>query len=164
MGKREDYIVEFEQIAAKNNGLLRAEDVVEFARDARTALHHCFEWDDNKAAEAFRRQQARQLIRVVVAVTPANERKYRAYVSLKPDRYGYPGGGYRAFVTTMTDGDMRKQLLADAYEEMQAFLVKYEDLKELSEIFEAMQRVVKKAPRKAKGSRVAKYRQPQPTA
>jgi hypothetical protein len=167
VAKKEQYLAEFEAIAAQNGGLLRCEDVVEFARDARTALHSVFEWDDGKAATAFRLQQARGLIRVVVAVTPADDqKKIRAFVSLKPDRYGLQGGGYRAFVTTMADGDMRKQLLADAYEEMQCFLVKFESLKELSEIFEAMSRVVKTRPaRKAKGAPATKYkRHPQPTA
>lgn len=165
MAKREQYLAEFEAIAAQNGGLLRAEDVVDFAQDARAALHGIFEWDDSVAAKAYRLQQARGLIRVMVAVTPADDqKKFRAFVSLKPDRYGLQGGGYRAFVTTMADGDMRKQLLADAHEEMQCFLVKFESLKELSEIFEAMQRVVKKPARKAAGKRQAKYRHPQPTA
>ena len=166
MAKKEQYLAEFEEIAAQNGGLLRAEDVVQYAQDARTALHHCFTWDNDKAALQWRLQQARSLIRVVVAITPADDqKKFRAFVSLKPDRYGFPGGGYRAFGTTMTDGDMRKQLLADAFEEMQAFLVKYEDLKELSEIFAAMSKVVKKPARKAKSApRAAKYRRPQSTA
>jgi len=161
MGKREHYLRELEQIAAANNGLLRAEDVVGFARDARTALHGCFEWDDKKAAHQARLQTARSIIRVAVSVTPADDQKqFRAFVSLKPDRYMLPGGGYRTFVTTMTEGDLRKQLLADAYEEMESFMRKYESLKELGEVFEAMERAVK-APRKAKGVRTRKYRRSQ---
>ena len=168
MGKREDYLREFNEIAAQNGGLLRAEDVVVFARDTRTALHHCFEWDDSAAAEAYRRQQARGLIRVMVATTPADERKkVRALVSLKPDRYTLAGGGYRTFVSVMTDGDMRKQLLVDALEEFEAVQAKYADLQELAEIFEAIERTAKpvKAVRKAGATRTGKYgkRQPQPS-
>jgi hypothetical protein len=38
------------------------EKLVEFAKDKTVELHKCFEWDNNKAAHEFRKQQARNLI------------------------------------------------------------------------------------------------------
>jgi hypothetical protein len=161
MKKREQYLAELQQIAAANNGLLRPEDVVDFAKDPRTALHGCFTWDDAAAAHQHRLQQARALIRVTVTVLPHDgETKFRAFVSLKPDRYTLPGGGYRVFVDTMTDGDLQKQLLLDAMEEMQTFMTKYETLKELADVFDAMNRIVNPRRTKTK-TRTRKY---QPTA
>lgn len=46
-------------------GRLTAETVVEVARDPGHPLHDRFEWDDAIAGEAFRREQARLLIRSV---------------------------------------------------------------------------------------------------
>lgn len=46
-------------------GALRAEDVVEEARSAKSPLHDWFEWDDSVAAEQYRLQQARQLVREI---------------------------------------------------------------------------------------------------
>lgn len=49
----------------ERDGRLTANDVVEAARDPRSPLHEHFEWDDDAAAEAWRIEQARRLIRTV---------------------------------------------------------------------------------------------------
>ena len=166
MAKKEDYLGELREIAAQNDGMLRPEDVVDFAKNPTTALHGCFTWDDTEAARAWRLQQARQVVRVMVAVLPGGDPlKYRAYVSLKEDRYN--NLGYRAMVDVMSDGRLREIMLVEAMAEMQVFMAKYENLNELAAIFAAMAAVVKPARvRKAKGAAPAtKYkRQPQPTA
>jgi len=54
---------ELEAIAA--GGVLYPADVVEAARNPNSAMHSQFEWDDSEAAEAYRLQQARALIRRV---------------------------------------------------------------------------------------------------
>jgi hypothetical protein len=46
-------------------GGLRAPDVVNEARPDEAVLHPAFEWDDAVAGEAFRKHQARNLIRAV---------------------------------------------------------------------------------------------------
>ena len=74
---------------------------------------------------------------------------------------------HRTFVTAMTDGNMRKQHLVDALEDLEAVRIKYADLQDLAEIFEAIQKGPKpKAVRKAGTPRTGKYgkRQPQPAA
>ena len=53
-------------IAAKNDGLLKPEDVVEAARPANSPLHTRFTWDDSAAAHQFRLEQARTLIRTTI--------------------------------------------------------------------------------------------------
>jgi len=137
VSKRDEYLAEFNQIAAQNDGFLRAEDVVAYARDPETALHKCFEWDDGVAADGFRRAQARALIRVVVSVTPASGEKYRAFVSLKDDRYN--GAGYRATAVVMGAQVLREAYLAEVEQDMRAFMAKWEHLKELSKVFAEME-------------------------
>lgn len=49
----------------RNDGLL-ATDVLDSARPKDSPLHPAFEWDDGVAAEAYRLNQARHIIRAVV--------------------------------------------------------------------------------------------------
>lgn len=50
---------------AKTGGLVPAA-VVDHARDAASPLHRYFEWDDERAGEKWREQQAREMIQSVV--------------------------------------------------------------------------------------------------
>jgi len=123
------------------NGVLRASDVVEEARPVGSPLHHCFEWDDVEAADKWRLQQARQLIRYVVEMLPYDAPKFevRAYVSLTPDRVE-KRGGYRVMAEVLTSPSGRSQLLADALAELNRLKVKYYQLTELDGIFRAIER------------------------
>jgi hypothetical protein len=46
-------------------GVLSPADVIDAARNPNSAMHSQFEWDDSEAAQAYRLQQARALIRRV---------------------------------------------------------------------------------------------------
>ena len=67
---------EIDLIAVKNR-----ENVVAFAQNRRTELHKCFEWNDTKAAEKFRLDQAGEVLRsiVFVSVIQNEEVAIRAY-------------------------------------------------------------------------------------
>lgn len=57
-------------------GAITAENIVSEAQKPDCILHALFEWDDTKAAEQFRLQQARNLINnIVVTVVHNNEKK-----------------------------------------------------------------------------------------
>lgn len=132
---------ELEALAEANNGLLKPEAVVEFAKDPGTALHSKFEWDDTEAAKAYRVWQARQIIKVMVTVLPnENETPYQVFVSLKDDRCN--GGGYRPLVEVMTDETMRRQLLTQAHNDFKLWQKKYNQLKELAPVFAQMDLVM----------------------
>ncbi len=128
---------ELMSIAEEHGGMLRPADVVEFARDPGTALHSKFTWDDGEAAEQYRLWQARRVIRCSVVVIPEKQQEYKAFVSLTPDRNGITGG-YRSIRSVVSNRDLREQLLEDAIREMKVFRRKYAQLKELSEVFSAM--------------------------
>ena len=134
---------ELDRIAGRHNGLLRVRDVVNYARDEETALHSCFEWDDGTAAEAYRLDQARDLIQVYVMVVEGSDEPVRAFVSLQSDRTN-PGGGYRPLVLVMQDDERRAELLAQAMAEFHRWRDKYRQLKELGPIFTAAQKVRRK--------------------
>lgn len=136
---------ELELIAKKNGGILRPQDVIDYARDEGTALHNHFDWNDTSAAEKWRMEQARQIIRIsVTMIDNGNEKaEIRAFVSLKPDRYNGEGGGYRPMVTVLSREDMREQMLADALEELESFREKYDMLTELSSVMGAINSTLK---------------------
>lgn len=76
---------ELTRIAQRDGGISPLA-VLDESRPDFAPLHSAFEWDDGVAAEEFRQQQARQLIRAVVLV-PQPERNetapvVRAFVSL----------------------------------------------------------------------------------
>lgn len=133
---------ELERLTLQNGGILKAEAVVESARDPESPLHDQFQWDDTEAATQWRLQQARQLIRVVVRFEEVGNKQVpcRVFVSLTPDREE-SGGGYRVTTSVMADEDMRRQMLLDARREMTRFREKYSALSELAKVFEAMDSV-----------------------
>jgi len=126
---------ELESIRRSAGGLLRPEDVVEFARSPETALHEEFTWDDSEAAHQYRLWQARQVIRVNVTVIGNTESKVRAYVSLGSDRQNQ-GGGYRAITDVMSDAERRRELINQAFAEFDRWRKRYQELTELAPLFD----------------------------
>ena len=143
--KDEKIIKELYRLAKDNGGELRPGDVVKAARPKSSPLHKCFQWDDSKAAQAYRLWQARQLIRVTVEYIGPDDAAVpmRVFVSLTSDRKN-KGGGYRTTLDVMSNRKQREQLLADALAEMELFEEKYSALKELAEVIGAMRSARKK--------------------
>lgn len=130
---------ELEQIRRRHRGIIRPEDVVAFASDPTTALHARFCWDDTKAAELYRIEQARRVIRCVVTVVDEGRPPVRAYVSLRQDRAD--GDSYREIRDVLSVPDLRKMLLAQALREAEAWRQRYERLADLAPIVRAIERV-----------------------
>lgn len=127
------------QIQRRNKGILKADDVVEFARDPNTELHRQFDWEDTEAAHKWRLHQARNVIRINVSLLPTVQRKFRTFVSLDADRNN--GGGYRSTVKVMSDGAMRDALIEQALKELESFRKRYESFTEFAGLFAEIDRV-----------------------
>lgn len=146
MVTKPEIVNELQRLAAANDGLLKVADVVEAAKPASSPLHSWFQWDDSAAAHAYRLEQARRLIRVVIGYVGDDEDAIpvRVMVSLSQDRYSE--GGYRSMAVVLARQDLRRALLEDAHQEMENFKQKYVQLKELSEVFKTMtktQRIIR---------------------
>lgn len=122
----------------QSGGLLLPSAVVAFARDPATALHAEFEWDDTAAAERWRLEQARAVIRVHFTVIGEEPEPIRTFVSLTTDRV--TGGGYRALADVLNDPAMAQQLLRDALMELRAVQARYERVKALGVVWDAIAR------------------------
>ena len=132
---------ELKRIANKHQGILHAEDVVDEAKNPRSVLHPIFDWNDTVAASNWRLYQARHLISVSVLYLEGNDEKpYKVFVSLSEDRHRGEGG-YRSLESVMSNKRLRQILLTDALNEMELFREKYFKLKELGEVFKAMNKV-----------------------
>lgn len=136
------YLGELKQIAAKNHGVLRGDDIVAFAANKKTVLHGWFEWNDGAAAHQFRLEQARALVRVSVEMLPRASIDYRAFVSLVADR-SQAGGGYRITSEVLSRADMRAAFVAEALAELDRCQEKYAVIKELARVFSVYRKIRK---------------------
>lgn len=134
------------EVIRKQRQDLKPEFVVADAKDVSSPLHEVFEWNDSKAANAHRLAQARHLINHIevqvyreeeldtqpaylsVVVTPATEetKEERSYVPLED---------------ALTNEEYRSQVVASALKEIKYWKNRYKDIKEFTEIFEAIEKV-----------------------
>lgn len=110
-----------------------AADIVDAARNERSELHKCFEWDDSVAAERWRRKQARDIVHHLVFIE-------EQIPTDRPEiRIRYTEGannGYKETKKIVRNQDAYKILLSRAYAELRAFKAKYNMLSELQEILD----------------------------
>lgn len=133
----EDAGKELERIRQKY-GTLKAEDVVTESKDPSSLLHSIFEWNNKKAGDAWRINQAKALIRSVIVTVEHKEVqcKVRAFVSVAEgphDRASYVP------IHEATSNDYAKKYLMNcAKHDMECFTAKYRTLSELDGIIGQM--------------------------
>jgi hypothetical protein len=128
---------ELERIRVKNNGRLENADVVDAAKRKTSPLHAAFEWDDTKAAKAYRLDQAGDLIRaidVVIVKDEGEKRPIRAFVSVKRDT----DRSYTSVQHALSDDELRAQVVAEAWAELEAWRKRHAELIEFAAIFATM--------------------------
>lgn len=109
------------------------EQIVDCARDETSELHKCFTWDDELAAEKWRRQEARQLRHFLVI----RETNRQDKPELRALHFTVSGEGYKTAEFVFQRQDEYAMLLKRAYAEAHTFAEKYRRLSgELYEIFE----------------------------
>ena len=119
-----------------NEGKSQPKDIVDASRPEDAPLHPAFEWDDNIAAELYRQEQARSLIRHIVTVEEVENEEpiyVRAFFKIDPE-----SSTYEPTIVIMNDEEKKKQLLDTAKRELKQFQVKYSTLKELSKVMKVI--------------------------
>ena len=115
---------------------VKPEQVLEKARNKKSELHKCFDWDDSSAAEKYRMYQARNVLNHLIVIKRDTEDEesepVQFRVMLKNDRS--ESSGYKQTIVMVRDEDEYKKMLELAYAELHAFKQKYSCLSELSEI------------------------------
>lgn len=127
-----------ESLAARF-GYLEPSLVVREARSKESPLHAAFEWDDHRAGEQFRLQQARHLIREVRVITENGEEtiEQRVFVNVITENHR----GYMPVVAVMSDDVLREQVLNQAKNGLLAWRERYKDLQELAKIYDVIDEV-----------------------
>jgi hypothetical protein len=115
------------KIAEDGHGRLTPNAVVEAARNPRSPLHRHFEWDDAKAAEAYRLDQAREIIRVVRIEGNDNEEPVRAFLSVKDAA----GVSYRTAEDVQGSLELQLAVLRQAEADLEAWTKRYRELSEI---------------------------------
>lgn len=135
-------------LAAEHKRELTPQDVLDDARKHNSPLHQFFEWNDGVAAEQHRLEQARGLIRSVVAIYVREDKpavRTRAFVHV-PE----PGAPhYRTADHAMSQEKTRKMVLRRALTELQAWRKRYKDMQEFAAVFEAADQIEMKLLEKA---------------
>jgi len=109
------------------------EDLVDYGKDPNSELHKCFEWNDTIAGQNWRISQAQGVIRNIAIVVKKDDSNkiepssVRMFVST-----GERDNTYKATVEVVQNVDEYKQLLQQAYTELQIFKKKYQSIKELA--------------------------------
>lgn len=127
-------------VADEQGGRLTPRMVVEAAKTKDHPLHRHFEWDDAVAADAYRLDQARNLIRLVrVEDAGASDPQPRAFLSISDDQ----GVAYRPLEAVRKSSDFQQALLAAAERDLEAFERRYRQMKDICEIVRtARERIV----------------------
>lgn len=124
----------------EKNGSFSAQDIVDEARKNRSVLHPLFEWDDAKAAEAYRVTQANNILHCLVVQDEKTKEPVRAFVNVSIKGVASKGT-FMNIQTAMADSLSKEVVLHNAIMELTAFKRKYERLKELQEVFSAINKV-----------------------
>jgi hypothetical protein len=120
-----------EKISAKAAGHLVPSAVVDAARDRKNPLHKHFEWDNATAAEAYRLDQARCLIRCIHVQSDETESGYaRAFLSIREK----DGVSYRNIADVMSSADLQQRVLAQAEKDLLSFEARYQTLQDVCEL------------------------------
>jgi len=121
------------EIAKRHGGTITPEQIVDEAeKDDR--LHKYFTWDNTEAAEKWRIEEAKQLLRFTVELIGTKKNPVRVFVSLSTER----GEGYRIVEQAITITSLREQMLQDALNDMESFRERYRRIRELSGVFREM--------------------------
>lgn len=119
-------------------GVLTPALVVDEARPDDHPLHSRFEWDDSIAGEAYRRDQAHQLIssvRVVFGATKRGPKDVRAFVAVPTGQSQQPN--YMP-VNDALSNDITERIVLQEFERALATLKRrYGHLKEYSQLLRA---------------------------
>lgn len=118
-------------------GKATPEVIVEASRPKDSVFHSYFDWNDAIAAEKHRKQQARHIsssITCEVIVESGEKKTVRAFINVKKAEEPE----YVPVEIVMKDEDLRRQMLANALKELIGIKQKYQTLKELSEIWDAI--------------------------
>lgn len=124
--------------------------VVEAAKSPRSFLHPFFEWDDRVAAQKFRLDQARVLIRSIQVEDGEFEAGCApAFISISDKA----GTSYRTLGSVKNSADLQAHVLEQATKDLESWERRYRALKDVCSVIAEARAMLAKKRRKATDSR-----------
>ena len=109
------------------------QNIVDYAEEhPDSELHKCFTWDDSKAANEWRKQEARQVVRLLVFADDETKQPTQIRVLQKAT------DAYEPVKTIVRNNDEYAKLLARAKAELKAFRERYKQINELEKVLDAI--------------------------
>lgn len=122
----------------EKSGGLTAKRLVDESRPEDAPLHKEFEWNDATAAEAYREEQARYIIRSLIVQPEATKSEVvRAFFPMAEHKV------FESLPVILSDAKKTDALLDMAMRELKAFELKYSTLSQLAPVFEAIKAIEK---------------------
>lgn len=118
----------------EKRGSLTPSGIVDESRTEQAPLHPVFEWDDWKAAEEWRKQQAKQLVCCIV-VQQENEKAEQVEVRA----FEHVQGSYHPVQVILREPDMKMELMRDVLKMTDAYK---EKLRAIIDISPAVERTI----------------------
>ena len=106
-----------EVVRIKESKGLTAENLLEVAKNKNNPLHDLFEWDNTKAAEQYRLQQARVFINEIKIIVDTKEYFAFENVSVKVDSVN-DSREYVSRADIMSDSVLRQQIAEQAHKQL----------------------------------------------
>lgn len=138
-------------LATKAGGELTPKAVIEAARNPSHVLHKHFEWDDAIAAEKYRQEQAREIIRCIRVEDNPDDEPARAFLSVT----SRGGVSYRTLSDVQQSSDLQLAVLKAAERDLDAFERRYRELTEICDLVRAAKSSVRKRREKIETRTVA---------
>lgn len=132
---------ELERIRKDNDGNLELAEIVRQSKPKDAPLHNEFEWNNARAADKYRLQQARYIARSIEVVRPeAPTVQSRAYEVVEVTQKAEEKSKkvYKPVEDILSDPIARDDLIAQAIKDAHAYKRRYHALSELSKVFHAM--------------------------
>lgn len=130
-----------EKLRGEHEGRLTPAQVVAAGRHRTSPIHRAFQWDNTIAADEFRLEQARSLIRSIVVCVehakhqPASEP--RAFLCIQ--HQGDAEKTYTSIQVALSTPDLRRQVLQGAIQEARGWQSRYAHYTELTKVFAAIE-------------------------
>ena len=118
---RKEIDAEISHIYNKNGGIT-PDLVIKAAEDPNNVLHHLFEWDNSKAGNAYRVDQARQIITSVKINIVTESRTISAVSYVRDPRLSNDQQGYISVAKLKTDKDLAKDSIRYEFQRAYAHL------------------------------------------
>ena len=111
---------------------LTAKTLLDASRPEDAPLHNEFEWNDSVAAEKYREDQARYIIRMLCIESEQKDTPpVRAFFTISPE------SPYENIQRIVSNPEKRTSLLEMAFAEFKAFEAKYKAVSEFTPVFVA---------------------------